>query len=76
MGDGELNEGPIREGVLFASHNRLSNLTMIVDANGFHAMGRTDEVIWLRSIRQKLEIFGFDTTDVDGHDHVAGGRRR
>lgn len=76
MSDGELNEEPIWKGMLFASHNWLSNLTMIVDANGFQAMGRTDEVIWLGSIRRKPETFGFETADVDGHDHVAGGRRR
>lgn len=71
VGDGEINEGPIWEGMLFASHNRLSNLMMIVDANGFQAMGRTDEVIALGSIRQKLESFGFETADVDGHDQTA-----
>jgi transketolase len=70
VGDGELNEGPIWEGMLFASHNRLGNLMMIVDANGFQAMGRTDEVIELGSIQRKLESFGFDTIDVDGHDQV------
>lgn len=71
VGDGELNEGPIWEGMLFASHNRLSNLMMIVDANGFQAMGRTDEVLELGSIRQKLESFGFASADVDGHDQQA-----
>ncbi len=71
VGDGELNEGPIWEGMLFASHNRLNNFMMIVDANGFQAMGRTDEVIELGSIRQKLESFGFETVDVDGHDQHA-----
>jgi transketolase len=71
VGDGELNEGPIWEGMLFASHNRLSNLMMIVDANGFQAMGRTDEVLELGSIRQKLESFGFESAEVDGHDQQA-----
>lgn len=71
VGDGELNEGPIWEGMLFASHNRLSNMMMIVDANGFQAMGRTDEVLELGSIRQKLECFGFESAEVDGHDQHA-----
>jgi transketolase len=71
VGDGELNEGPIWEGMLFASHNRLSNLMMIVDANGFQAMGRTDEVLELGSIRQKLESFGFESAEIDGHDQQA-----
>lgn len=71
VGDGELNEGPIWEGMLFAAHNSLGNLTMIVDANGFQAMGRTDEVLQLGSIRQKCESFGFACADVDGHDENA-----
>ncbi|WP_308815773.1 transketolase [Sphingomonas sp. GV3] len=71
VGDGELNEGPIWEGMLFAAHNRLGNLLLIVDANGFQAMGRTDEVIALGSIRQKFESFGFVTAEVDGHDEAA-----
>lgn len=71
VGDGELNEGPIWEGMLFAAHNGLGNLTMIVDANGFQAMGRTDEVLQLGSIRQKCESFGFASAEVDGHDEQA-----
>lgn len=71
VGDGELNEGPIWEGMLFAAHSGLGNLTMIVDANGFQAMGRTDEVLQLGSIRQKCESFGFASAEVDGHDEKA-----
>lgn len=70
VGDGELNEGPIWEGMLFAAHNELRNFMLIVDANGFQAMGRTDEVIRLDSISQKLDSFGFLTAEVDGHDEV------
>lgn len=71
VGDGEMNEGPIWEGMLFATHHNLGNLTMIVDANGFQAMGRTDEVIRLGSIKEKCESFGFVAAEVDGHDEAA-----
>src|SRR5947209_19604903 len=43
VGDGEMNEGPVWEALLFAAHFGLSNLIVIVDANGYQAMGRTDE---------------------------------
>jgi len=56
VGDGEINEGPIWEGALFASHHALDNFMVIVDENGYQAMGRTDEVIKLGSIKDKLEI--------------------
>jgi transketolase len=71
VGDGELNEGPIWEAALFASHHQLKNLMLIVDANGFQAMGKTEEVLNLLSISAKLESFGFIVHNVDGHDEGA-----
>lgn len=71
VGDGELNEGPIWEGAMFASHHKLANLMLIVDANGFQAMGETYEIIDLGSIRTKLESFGFIVDEVNGHDETA-----
>lgn len=71
VGDGELNEGAVWEGLLFAAHFDLSNVTVIVDENGFQAMGSTREVMRLGQIAQKLAAFGFDTCEVDGHDEQA-----
>lgn len=71
VGDGEINEGPIWEGALFAAHHQLENLMLIVDENGFQAMGTTDEVLKLGSIQAKFESFGFDTLTIDGHDESA-----
>jgi len=71
VGDGELNEGPIWEGALFASHQGLGNLMVIVDENGFQAMGRTREIMNLSSIQKKFEAFGFDAVTIDGHDEHA-----
>jgi transketolase len=71
VGDGEINEGAVWEALLFAAHFELSNLLVIVDANGFQAMGRTDEVLRLGRIAGKLEAFGFETREVDGHDEAA-----
>jgi transketolase len=68
VGDGELNEGPIWEGALVASHHKLENLMLIVDKNGFQAMGTTDDVLALGDLTAKLTSFGFETLEVDGHD--------
>jgi transketolase len=68
VGDGEMNEGSIWEALLFASHFRLSNLTVIVDANGFQAMGSVREVMDLGDLTGKLAAFGFETRDANGHD--------
>jgi transketolase len=71
VGDGELNEGAIWEAALFATHFKLDNLVVIVDKNGFQAMGTTDDVIALGNIEEKFRAFGFDAITIDGHDEVA-----
>ena len=71
VGDGELNEGPIWEAALFAAQFKLDNLIIIVDVNGFQAMGTTDDVIALGDIEAKFASFGFDAISVDGHDKTA-----
>lgn len=71
VGDGELNEGTIWEAAMFASHFKLSNLIVIVDENGFQAMGSTDEVMRMGNIEDKFLAFGFDVVAIDGHDENA-----
>jgi transketolase len=71
VGDGELNEGPIWEGALFAAHHQLRNLVMIVDENGFQAMGRTQDILRLDDIQGRLASFGFEAACVDGHSQEA-----
>lgn len=71
VGDGELNEGPIWEGALIAAHHRMDNLMLIVDKNGFQAMGTTDDVLALGDLSGKFNSFGFETLEVDGHNESA-----
>jgi transketolase len=71
VGDGEINEGPIWEGALFAAHHELKNFMVIIDENGFQAMGSTQDVLKLGSIQAKFESFGFEAITIDGHDEAA-----
>lgn len=71
VGDGELNEGPIWEGALVAAHHHMDNLMLIIDKNGFQAMGTTDDVLALGDLSAKFISFGFETLEVDGHDEAA-----
>ena len=71
VGDGEINEGAIWEALLLAAHLELSNLLVIVDENGYQAMGKTTEVLKLGRIAAKFEAFGLETREVDGHDEAA-----
>ena len=67
VGDGELNEGLVWESFMFASHQKLSNLTVIIDHNHLQADGTIEEVLNTAPLKEKLLAFGFDTCEVDGH---------
>ncbi len=71
VGDGEINEGPIWEGAMFAAHHGLKDLVLIVDVNGFQAMGQTDDILSLGDIAEKFTAFGFECLHVDGHNEQA-----
>jgi transketolase len=54
--------------MLFASHQKLDNLTLIIDANQYQAMGRSEDVLNLEPLPAKLAAFNFATHEVNGHD--------
>ena len=68
--DGELNEGSSWEAILFAGHHRLKNLTLIIDYNRMQALGYTSDILDLDPLGKKLEAFGWDVLEVDGHDYT------
>jgi transketolase len=68
LSDAECNEGSTWEAVMVAAHHRLDNLVAIVDLNGQQALGYTDDVLSLKPMIDKWQIFNWDAHDVDGHD--------
>ncbi len=68
LGDGECEEGQVWEAFMFASHNNLDNLTVIIDCNGLQIDGTVEEVGGLEPLDKKLESFGFEVFKMDGHD--------
>lgn len=69
MSDGEMFEGTTWEAALFAGHHTLNNLVVIIDYNKWCAMGRTNEVNNLEPLADKWRAFGFETMEIDGHNH-------
>jgi transketolase len=65
--DGEWNEGSSWEALIFASHQRLENLVVIVDTNGLQGFGSTSEVANLTSLTRKFHEFGLDAEEINGH---------
>ena len=70
-GDGELNEGSMWEGLLVASALRLENLLLVVDRNGFQANVRTEDLVPLEPLEEKLRAFGCGVVRCDGHSFPA-----
>ena len=67
VSDGELNEGTTWESLAIASQLKLSNLTLIVDANGMQSFGKTNEILNLEPLKEKFLSFGWSCQDIDGH---------
>ena len=71
LSDGELDEGSNWEAILFAAHHQLDNLTAIVDFNKIQSFGSTAQVLNLEPLAQKFQSFGWESIELDGHDHQA-----
>jgi transketolase len=71
VSDGELDEGSNWEAILFAPHHKLDNLTLVVDYNKIQSFGSTAEVLNLDPLADKFRAFGWETLEVNGHDHAA-----
>ena len=71
IGDGEMGEGSIWEAALHASKHQLGRLTVIMDYNKMQASGSIEQVLPLEPILQKWESFGFEVSQVNGHDVTA-----
>ncbi|HEX4070580.1 MAG TPA: transketolase [Planctomycetaceae bacterium] len=68
MGDGESEEGQVWEAYEAAHKYKLSNLTAIVDLNGYQQTGATHEVMDLTPMGEKIAAFGWHTQTIEGND--------
>ncbi len=70
IGDGELQDGHIWEGALVAAHNKLDNLTLLVDCNDLQMDGLIRGIVGVEPVADKFQAFGWKTVPVrDGHDY-------
>lgn len=67
-GDGELHEGQIWEAAMAASHYRLGNLVLVVDANQYAGGGETAEIMNIEPVVGRFQAFGWRAQEVNGHD--------
>ncbi len=71
LGDGELQEGQVFEGLQTVVARGLTNLVTIIDVNGFQTAARTDTIKPIPDLDGVLRGLGLLVRRVDGHDPAA-----
>ncbi len=71
LGDGELAEGSVWEGVMAGAHFALDNLTALVDRNRLQISGSTEEVMRQDSQEERWAAFGWHVISIPGNDMEA-----
>ncbi|MEW5801184.1 MAG: transketolase [bacterium] len=67
LGDGELDEGQVWEGMMFGAHHRLDNLAALVDYNKYQSDDLCSRVTALEPLVEKFKAFGWYVMEIDGH---------
>jgi transketolase len=70
-GDGELQEGQIYEALQNTAHQKVGNLTVIVDHNKLQSDKQVCEIIDLGDLEAKFRAFGWHVARCNGHDLAA-----
>ncbi|MGD8306137.1 MAG: 1-deoxy-D-xylulose-5-phosphate synthase N-terminal domain-containing protein, partial [Ignavibacteria bacterium] len=70
-GDGEFQEGQIYESLQAAAHQRITNLTAIMDHNKYQTDMLVADVNNIEDVVEKTSGFGWHAVRIDGHDYNA-----
>jgi transketolase len=69
-GDGELQEGQIFEALQTAAHQRIKNMSVIIDHNKVQSDKPVCDICDLGDLEIKLRAFGWHVARCDGHDFI------
>jgi transketolase len=69
-GDGELQEGQNWEAFQAGAHDAIGNLVVVVDRNELQSDRRTEEILGLGDLDDKLRSFGWYVEACDGHSFL------
>ena len=64
LSDGECAEGSVWESLRVAWENKVHNLKIVINANGWSAYDQVN----LSYLTKRIKAFGFDVKKIDGHD--------
>lgn len=67
-GDGEFQEGQIWESIQSTAHQKISNLTVIMDHNKYQTDMLVEDVNNIEDVVEKVKAFGWHVVRINGHD--------
>ena len=67
IGDGEMQEGQIWEGLMFSSQHKLNNLIAILDYNKLQSDNFNKNIINIEPLKQKILSFNWNVVEINGH---------
>ncbi|OQY71136.1 MAG: 1-deoxy-D-xylulose-5-phosphate synthase, partial [Ignavibacteriales bacterium UTCHB3] len=67
-GDGEFQEGQIYEALQSTAHQKINNVTVIIDHNKYQTDMKVKDVNNIEDLTEKVSAFGWFVKRVDGHD--------
>ena len=68
VGDGESEEGQVWEALMFAAHNKLDNLCVVIDYNGLQIDGAISDIVSPAPYEGKMTAFGCHVITIDAHN--------
>ncbi|MDJ0841226.1 MAG: transketolase [Acidobacteriota bacterium] len=71
IGDGEIQEGEIWEGAMFAAHHRLHRLCVVLDYNKLQSDDLNRNIMGVEPVANKFRAFGWRVEEIDGHQFDA-----
>jgi len=71
LGDGECEAGQVWEAAMAAAHFKADRLTAILDYNKYQETGPISREMALEPLVAKWQSFGWQVSEVDGHDLAA-----
>lgn len=67
IGDGELQEGQIWEGLMFAAQHKLRNFVAILDYNKLQSDNFNKNIMNIEPLKKKIISFNWNVVTIDGH---------
>ena len=67
IGDGEMQEGQIWEGLMFSAQHKLKNFVAILDYNKLQSDNFNKNIINIEPLKKKIISFNWNVVEINGH---------